>query len=62
MTTDVPLLHGAVRVCEVCGGPDIGPLRCPHAIDPDRYPCPARKPSPVKGNNPYIQRSRRNNA
>lgn len=57
MTVDVPL-HGAVRICEVCGGPDIGPLRCPHAIDPDRYPCPDRKPSPVKGNNPYMRRNR----
>jgi hypothetical protein len=60
MTVDVPILHGAVRVCEVCGGPDIGQLRCPHAIDP-HYPCPQRKPRPVKGNNPYTNRRKRMN-
>jgi hypothetical protein len=59
MTVDIPLPHGAVRVCDVCGAPDIGPARCPHAID-KHYPCPQRKPSPVKGNNPYTRKSRRN--
>lgn len=61
MSADVPLLHGLMRVCEVCGAPDVGPTRCPHAIDP-HYPCPARKPRQVKGNNPYTRKSRRNNA
>lgn len=49
-------LNGSVRTCEVCGRPDIGPLRCPHAIDP-RYPCPEAKPVRVKGNNPYTNHS-----
>ena len=61
MTVDVPTLHGAVRICEVCGAPDIGPLRCPHAMD-SKYPCKNRKPRPVKGNNPYTRKSRRTNA
>ena len=27
------------RVCDVCGRPEYGPDRCPHAIN-TKYPCP----------------------
>ena len=59
MTVDVPPLHGAEHVCEVCGHPDTGLLRCPHAID-SRYPCPEAPVKRIKGNNPYTRKSRRN--
>ncbi|MCI1635175.1 hypothetical protein [Bifidobacterium sp.] len=60
MTVDVPLLHGAVHECEFCHHPDVGQDRCPHAMG-DKYPCKNRKPRPVKGNNPYVNRRKRMN-
>lgn len=36
------MLTGQLMVaqCEICHRPDVGADRCPHAIDPKRYPCP----------------------
>ena len=28
------------RLCSYCGRPNVGPNRCPHAINPKQYLCP----------------------